>query len=380
MKSNSALSFQAASLNRRSPRSGSITGSTSAHHALGRALPEPHIVLPQLDLRLQQLARLAHHAREHLDEGAAERRVAVEPVARLRPGRCCRARKSSTSLRLRSAMSPRMATTCSDWSASGCASCCSAMLAIPYHPRRRAMPRACRTGKPLTSGWLDVATLPASANSEPEQYAPVYVGKSPQIANGAVGLPDRRWSAPHAVIAPMRAVAGLALLLLLGACEPAAAPGQSPARPASPASYPDLAERPAAAQLSDTLEQRSEIGNQLAADRENAIRRAAELAYAAGRGRSPAARRRRVGAAAGAAAPPRWPTSRATRAWREPTWTAASTMSRDRGKLRQFMLRLGREAPDPAGPRSLAQALGLETPPDAPPAPVRRQSPRAAAC
>ena len=42
---------------------------------------------------------------------------------------------------------------------------------------------------------------------------------------------------------------------------------------------------------------------------------------------------------------------------------------RDRGKLRQFMLRLGREAPDPFGPRSLAEALGLQSPPEPPPAP-----------
>jgi hypothetical protein len=34
---------------------------------------------------------------------------------------------------------------------------------------------------------------------------------------------------------------------------------------------------------------------------------------------------------------------------------------RDRGKLRQFMRRIGREAPDPAGPRTVAEALGLST-------------------
>jgi hypothetical protein len=168
---------------------------------------------------------------------------------------------------------------------------------------------------------------------------------------------------------------GLALLLLLGACERAAAPGQSPSRPASPAAYPDLADVPPRPKLSETLEQRSEMGNQLAADRENASRRAAELAYAAGRAAAPPPAP--AGGPAGGAAAPAPPAG-------PPAGDASVARSyldssfndvRDRGKLRQFMLRLGREAPDPAGPRSLAQALGLETPPDAPPAPEPAAAP-----
>ena len=41
------------------------------------------------------------------------------------------------------------------------------------------------------------------------------------------------------------------------------------------------------------------------------------------------------------------------------------TELRDRGKLRQFMRRLAREAPDPAGPRTVVQALGLVAMPEA---------------
>jgi hypothetical protein len=52
-----------------------------AQHALGRALPQPHVVLPQAELRLDQLVRLAHHAAEHLQESSAQRRMAVEAGA-----------------------------------------------------------------------------------------------------------------------------------------------------------------------------------------------------------------------------------------------------------------------------------------------------------
>jgi hypothetical protein len=38
---------------------------------------------------------------------------------------------------------------------------------------------------------------------------------------------------------------------------------------------------------------------------------------------------------------------------------------RDRGKLRQFMRRLEREAPDPIGAQTLAQAVGLAPIPNA---------------
>ena len=39
------------------------------------------MVLPQAELRLSQLLWLAHHPAEHLEEGAAQGRMAVHPVA-----------------------------------------------------------------------------------------------------------------------------------------------------------------------------------------------------------------------------------------------------------------------------------------------------------
>ena len=50
-------------------------------HALGGAVPEPDMVLPQAELRLSQLLWLAHHPAEHLEEGAAQGRMAVHLVA-----------------------------------------------------------------------------------------------------------------------------------------------------------------------------------------------------------------------------------------------------------------------------------------------------------
>ena len=185
----------------------------------------------------------------------------------------------------------------------------------------------------------------------------MYLANAPQIANGAFGSGG---SAAGRRRTPLSLGWGsaLSLLLLLGACEPTTAPGKSPARPASPTTYPDLASVPARPIFSDTLEERSALGNQLAADRENAIRRAAELDYAAGRGPAPPPAPA-VGSAASPAAPPAGPP--AGDASVAQAYVASSFNDvRDRGKLRQFMLRLGREAPDPAGPSSLAQALGLE--------------------
>ena len=43
-----------------------------AHHALGRGLPKPHVVLPERDLGADQLARVGHHLRGHLQKGAAD--------------------------------------------------------------------------------------------------------------------------------------------------------------------------------------------------------------------------------------------------------------------------------------------------------------------
>ena len=43
-----------------------------AGHALGRGLPELHIVAPEIDLGLDQLGRIAHHPGRHLHEGLAD--------------------------------------------------------------------------------------------------------------------------------------------------------------------------------------------------------------------------------------------------------------------------------------------------------------------
>jgi hypothetical protein len=48
-----------------------------ADHALGRALPEADVVLPELELRLDQIAGLAHPALHQLDEGLADLRVST---------------------------------------------------------------------------------------------------------------------------------------------------------------------------------------------------------------------------------------------------------------------------------------------------------------
>ena len=201
----------------------------------------------------------------------------------------------------------------------------------------------------------------ASNNFKPEKCAPVYLPKAPQIANGAVepaGSAARRcgWGA------------ALGLVLLLGACESAGTGGQSPARPASPTTYPDLASVPSRPVFRDTLAQRGELGRQLAADREAALRRAAELDYAAGRGAAPPPASTAAPAPAAPASPPAGPPAGDSSVARAYVANSFNDV-RDRGKLRQFMLRLGREAPDPFGPSSLAQALGLESPPEQPPAP-----------
>ena len=43
-----------------------------AGHALGRGLPELHIIPPEIDLGLDQLGRIAHHPGRHLHEGLAD--------------------------------------------------------------------------------------------------------------------------------------------------------------------------------------------------------------------------------------------------------------------------------------------------------------------
>jgi hypothetical protein len=147
----------------------------------------------------------------------------------------------------------------------------------------------------------------------------------------------------------------LAVLLLAG-CADGSSSGDSPARPASPATYPDLASVPPRPVLSDTPAQRQEMQASLASARNAADRRAAEFLHEIGRGPAPPP----LPAPAPVAAPsPPLPViggdGQVARAYLDSSLVEV----RDRGKLRQFMRRLTREAPDPLGPKTLAQALGL---------------------
>lgn len=163
---------------------------------------------------------------------------------------------------------------------------------------------------------------------------------------------------------------GCALLLLLAtaACERPGRPGASPAVPASPSDYPDLASVPPRPRLSYTVEQRREIADALVADRENARHRAAELAYATGRSGTlptpaPAPAAPETAGAPQKAAQPATPgqppgDAAIARAYVEENLNAAA----DDGRLRKFMRRLGRKIPDPYGPASITEALGLTGP------------------
>ena len=74
MKSKTSFSFQASSLKRRSFGSAWMTGFSASmpKHAAGRVLPERHVVLPEADLGLDQLGRVAHQLGGHLHEGVAD--------------------------------------------------------------------------------------------------------------------------------------------------------------------------------------------------------------------------------------------------------------------------------------------------------------------
>lgn len=154
---------------------------------------------------------------------------------------------------------------------------------------------------------------------------------------------------------------------VLTACEPAPPPGQSPARPLPPGPYPDLASVPPRPQLSYTVEQRQQIANQLVADRENARYAAARLAYATGAATEPPPPP--PPPPAPAPAPPPVPPAAGDAGIAASYLESNLADVRDTGKLRQFMRRLDREAPDPAGPATLAEALGLSRPSDPPASP-----------
>ena len=152
MKSNSALSSQAASLKRRSPRSGDDHRlDVGAQHALRGGLPQPHRN-PATGRTAPASARAGGSSAGVSISTNAPPSCACRSSPSPAPSRSCwRARKSSTSLRLRSAMSPRIATTCSDWSASGCRLLLLGHLTSPIIQRQRpscpcagAVPKQCR--------------------------------------------------------------------------------------------------------------------------------------------------------------------------------------------------------------------------------------------
>ncbi len=182
----------------------------------------------------------------------------------------------------------------------------------------------------------------------------MYVAKPPKLANGTIP--------PQAIRDVVRQQAfslSCAVALLAAGCSPASNGPQ----PASPTTYPDLASVPPRPVLG-TLADRQAIQHQLVAARRDADFRAAELAYETGRAAEPPPRPSPAAAPPTAAAPgpPRPGGGGAVaRAYLD----SSLNDIRDRGKLRQFMRRLGREAPDPFGPQTLAQAVGLTpTPPE----------------
>ena len=114
-----------------------------------------------------------------------------------------------------------------------------------------------------------------------------------------------------------------ASILSVAACDPAS----TPPKPASPTTYPDLASVPPRPVLADTLEQRREIQHELAAARNNAERRAAEVAYATGRAAEPPPPLPAPSAAPPAGAAPPRNRRAATARLPAPIWTVPSTTS-----------------------------------------------------
>lgn len=161
-------------------------------------------------------------------------------------------------------------------------------------------------------------------------------------------------------------VAGL--LALLAGCSGG---GTSPAMPAPPAAYPDLARVPAKPRLGYTVEQRREIASGLVADRANARYREAELDFATGRATAPpapppAAEAPTPQPAAPPAPPPAGDRSLA-RAYVASSLDAAS----DEGELSDFMKRIDRKVPDPYGPATVGQLVGLAPAPAPQPEPPK---------
>lgn len=206
------------------------------------------------------------------------------------------------------------------------------------------------------------------------RYQRVYVAISLSVANRALAS---RQPASHAT-GPLcrertrrRRCAALTVALILGlltGCESSPPAGQSPPRPVPPGPYPDLASVPPRPQLGYTVEQRRAIGDQLVADREHARYAAAQLAYATGATTEPPQPPAPPPAAPPAPPPPAPPEGDASIAAAYLDTNLSDV--RDTGKLRQFMRRLDREAPDPVGPATVAELLGFGGPGD-PPAAAR---------
>lgn len=205
----------------------------------------------------------------------------------------------------------------------------------------------------------------------------MYVVKPPTAANRA-DAPGRR-VAPRPRPTLRRAGApalALALLLAAGCAAGSGRPGDGPATPLSPAVYPDLASVPPRPQLGYTIEQRNGIADALVADRANALRRQADLARATGgpAGPPPEPAAAAPSPADAAAAPPRVdpspPSAPAPPAAPAPPVAGDGRLARgyveanlndiqDNGRLRKFLRRVERPIPDPYGPRTVTQLLGL---------------------
>lgn len=155
------------------------------------------------------------------------------------------------------------------------------------------------------------------------------------------------------------------MLLVLVGCSRGGGEDASPATPAAPATYPDLASVPQRPHLSYSVEQRRAIADALIADRENARYRQAELDYATGRSSlppppsppSPGTSDAESPAPAAAPKPPPAGDAEIARAYVD----EALTNAQDDGDLKDFMDRLQRPPPDMAGPETVDEAL---TPPE----------------
>lgn len=204
---------------------------------------------------------------------------------------------------------------------------------------------------------VNVVSPPSTANMVVLARTPVCDGRYGAARHASRGISQhKRWAG-----------LGLALLLLVG-CQSPGPPGTSPATPASPTAYPDLASVPSRPQLGYTIEQRREIAAGLVADRANARYREAGLAYATGRADSPppeppAAQPEPVAAPAPEAPAPAGDGTAARRYVEEALDSAA-----DDDDLDDFVQKIERRIPDPYGPATLTQALGLAPPPATEPA------------